>query len=95
METHQILVRPLASEKSEQHRGRSNAIVLAVHLDATKIQIRRAIEHQYAVKVLDVRTLVNPGKLKRRAGSVGRRPNWKKAIVTLRDGDSIDFFAGE
>lgn len=95
METQEILLRPIITEKASGLTDRYNKVSFKVHVDANKNQIREAIVAAYGVTVTSIRTLVNPGKLKRRGQSVGKRPNWKKAIVSLKDGDSIDFFATE
>jgi len=65
-----------------------------VHPDASKPQIRSAIEQLFGVKVTRVWTSNQRGKEKRMGKNVGRRPNWKKAIVTLREGDTIEVFEG-
>jgi large subunit ribosomal protein L23 len=68
--------------------------VFEVHPDASKPQIRSAIEQLFGVKVTDVWTMNVRGKEKRMGRTVGRRPNWKKAIVKLREGDTIEIFEG-
>jgi large subunit ribosomal protein L23 len=65
-----------------------------VHRDATKIQVKQAVEKLFNVHVLAVRTAVARGKNKRVGRSMGRRPNWKKAFVTLKEGDTIALFEG-
>jgi len=65
-----------------------------VHVDASKPQIRSAIEQLFGVKVTGVWTSNQRGKEKRMGKTVGRRPNWKKAIVTLKEGDTIEIFEG-
>ena len=64
--------------------------LFSVKKDANKIQIKRAVEDVYKVKVLSVNTLLNPGKLKRVRTQLGKTPEWKKAIVTLKEGQKID-----
>jgi large subunit ribosomal protein L23 len=91
----EILLRPIITEKATGLSERFNKVSFEVNADANKYHIRDAIVAAYGVTVLKIRTLTNPGKLKRRGTSVGKRPNWKKAIVTLKEGDSIDFFATE
>jgi large subunit ribosomal protein L23 len=91
----QILIKPVITEKATAMGERHNQVVFKVQLDANKYQIERAVEAAYKVKVADVRTLVMPGKLKRRGKSVGKKPNWKKAIISLAEGDKIDFYAAE
>lgn len=95
METQEILLRPIITEKASGLTDKHGKVSFMVHVDANKNQIREAIVAAYGVTVMKIRTLINPGKLKRRGQSVGKRPNWKKAIVSLKDGDSIDFFATE
>jgi large subunit ribosomal protein L23 len=87
---HRTIVRPLMTEKTSiayQDRGE---YVFEVHPDATKTQIRSAIEQLFGVKVTGVWTSNQRGKTKRVGTSVGRKPNWKKAIVKLREGDTIE-----
>jgi large subunit ribosomal protein L23 len=91
----EILKRPIITERATNLQERFNQVVFEVDRKANKYQVRDAVEQIYGVKVTDVRTMTVPGKLKRRGTSVGKRPNWKKAIVCLRAGDVIDFFAQE
>jgi large subunit ribosomal protein L23 len=83
------------TEKATAMAEKSNTVVFEVATEANKFQIRDAVTAIYGVKVLKVRTAITHGKLKRRGSSVGRRPNTKKALVTLREGDAIDFYATE
>jgi large subunit ribosomal protein L23 len=102
-----IIKRPLLTEKSARLRetgggvsapaeGDSYAqqVVFEVARDSNKIEIRAAIEKPFKVSVTDVRTLVVRGKAKRIGKFSGRRPSWKKAFVTLKPGDNIEFFEG-
>ncbi|HEU0037261.1 MAG TPA: 50S ribosomal protein L23 [Kofleriaceae bacterium] len=102
-----IIKRPLLTEKSARLRetggGASAAaegteyaqqVVFEVARDANKIEIRRAVQDLFKVSVTDVRTLVVRGKQKRIGRFSGRRPSWKKAFVTLKPGDNIEFFEG-
>lgn len=91
----EVLKRPIITERATNLQERFNQVVFEVHRKANKYQVRDAVEQLYGVKVTDVRTMVVPGKLKRRGTSVGKRPNWKKAVVCLKEGDIIDFFAQE
>lgn len=91
----QIIKRPLLTEKGTQMEEEQNKVFFEVHPKANKIEVRQAVERLYGVKVSKVATQVVHGKIKRVGRSVGRRPNWKKAIVTLAEGSSIDFFAPE
>jgi len=89
-----VVKRPLITEKSERNRETSQQYAFEVHRDATKIQVKNAVEKLFAVHVTGVRTAVARGKTKRVGRNIGRRPNWKKAIVTLREGESISLFEG-
>src|SRR5688572_26935451 len=102
-----IIKRPLLTEKSARLRetgggvsapaeGDSYAqqVVFEVARDANKIEIRRAVESLFKVGVTDVRTCIVRGKEKRIGRFSGRRPAWKKAFVTLKAGDNIEFFEG-
>jgi large subunit ribosomal protein L23 len=91
---HRTIVRPLITEKTSAAYQARGEYVFQVHPDATKTQIRTAIEQLFGVKVTGVWTLNVRGKEKRMGKNVGRRPSWKKAIVKLRDGDSIEIFEG-
>ena len=90
----QIIKRPLITEKSTIEREMNNIVSFAVHPKANKIEIKSAVEQLFSVKVLEVRTLRVRGKTRRMGLHVGRRPDWKKARVRLREGDSIEFFEG-
>jgi large subunit ribosomal protein L23 len=90
----QILIRPLVTEKSHEQLDRHGAYTFVVANDANKIEIASAIEKQFNVKVKDVRTMRYAGKEKRMGRFSGRKASWKKAVVTLADGDSIEIFEG-
>lgn len=102
-----IIKRPLLTEKSARLRetgggAASHAegadyaqqVVFEVAKDANKIEVKRAVEQLFKVTVTDVRTLIVRGKVKRIGRFSGRRPGWKKAFVTLKAGDNIEFFEG-
>ena len=93
-EPHEIIRRPLITEKGTELKDHANHYLFEVARDANKIEIRRAIESLFRVKVLAVRTLSVRGKEKRVGRFVGRTPDWKKAVATLKEGDSIEFFEG-
>jgi large subunit ribosomal protein L23 len=93
-ELQRIIRRPLVTEKSTQQKEANRQYVFEVHLDANKIEIQHAVEHLFKVKVEEVRTLNVLGKLKRLGRRYGKRPDWKKATVTLKEGFRIDFFEG-
>jgi large subunit ribosomal protein L23 len=88
---HQIIKRPLITEKSNLQREAGQTVTFEVARDANKIEIKQAIEQAFKVKVKDVRTMVTAGKAKRVGRTVGKRSTVKKAYVTLAEG-SIDFF---
>jgi large subunit ribosomal protein L23 len=89
-----IIHRPLVTEKSLAQNTERNKVSFLVDLDANKQQIRSAVERIFAVKVLDVNTVHRRGKRKRTRTREGKRPDQKKAVVTLREGDKIEFFEG-
>lgn len=91
----QIIIKPLLTEKGTILEEDNNQVLFQVALDANKIEIRQAVEKLYDVRVLGVNTHRVRGKIKRVGRNTGRRPMWKKAIVTLAEGSSIDFFAPE
>jgi len=91
---HEIIIRPLVTEKSTAALERDGAYSFVVAKDANKVQIAQAIEYLFNVKVRDVRTMQYRGKERRMGRYIGRRPTWKKAVVKLREGDSIEIFEG-
>ena len=91
---YQILKRPLLTEKLDLQREANNAYAFEVDRRANKVEIRSAVEHLFDVKVTQVRTQVMRGKPKRMGTNFGRRSSWKKAIITLKEGDAIDFVEG-
>ena len=88
----QVVRKPLVTERFADLRERDNKFIFEVHPDANKHEIRRAVEHYFGVKVIEVRTMNVRGKVKRLGRFSGKRADWKKAIVTLAKGDSIDLF---
>jgi large subunit ribosomal protein L23 len=88
----QIVQRPLVTERSMTLRDTQNKYMFKVHPRATKPQIRKAIEELFTVKVTGVATMNVVGKPKRLGRSVGRRPAWKKAIVTVAQGQTIEIY---
>jgi large subunit ribosomal protein L23 len=94
MEIHQIIRRPLVTEKGTQLRELRNQYLFEVDDRASKGQVKGAIEKLFNVHVEDVKTLNVRGKIKRVGRSIGQRSNWKKAYVTLREGEKIEFFEG-
>ena len=89
-----IVKRPLVTEKSERAREAARQYSFEVHSDATKIQVKNAVEKLFNVHVTAVRTSIARGKNKRVGRNLGRRPNWKKAVVTLKEGETIALFEG-
>ncbi len=94
MNLHDVIQRPVVTEKSSIAREEANIATFRVDPRATKLEIRRAVEELFEVKVMRVRTMRQPGKKKRVGKSVGRKPAWKKAIVELAEGQAIEFFEG-
>lgn len=89
-----IIIRPLITERAAALQEQSNKVVFQVAVDANKNEIKDAVESLFGVTVLAVRTMNVKGKLKRMGRFEGRRAAWKKAIVTLAEGDTLDFFEG-
>ncbi|MGM0414090.1 MAG: 50S ribosomal protein L23 [Bacillota bacterium] len=89
-----IIISPLISEKTMKLMEENNAYTFKVAKKANKIQIRQAIEDIFSVRVVKVNTMNMKGKRKRLGFTEGKRPDWKKAIVRLEDGDSIEIFEG-
>ena len=94
MNLHAIIRRPLLTEKSNIAREEENLATFAVDPRANKHEIRRAVEELFDVEVLGVRTMRQPRKKRRVGKHMGYRPEWKKAIVRLAEGQSIEFFEG-
>ena len=92
MNLYQIIKKPIITEKSSLLKELQNRYLFSVDLQASKPQIKAAVEKMFKVKVLDVHTAVFRGKLRRVGSNSGKRSNWKKAIVTLNIGDKIEFF---
>lgn len=91
---HHVVFRPLITEKSTLGKESNNQVAFEVDPRANKIEIRHAVEQAFGVRVLKVRTVNNLGKKKRMGRIVGKRSDWKKAIVTMAPGDHIEFFEG-
>ncbi len=87
-----IIKRPHLTEKSTRDNEGRNAYHFRVPVDANKIEIRKAVETLFKVNVTSVNTLRKNGKTRRRGWVAGHRPDWKKAMVTLQEGQSIDIF---
>ncbi len=89
-----VVKRPLITEKAERAREEHQQFAFEVHRDATKIQVKQAVEKLFSVHVTSIHTSIVRGKNKRVGRNIGRRPNWKKAVVTLKDGETIALFEG-
>ena len=87
-----IIRRPLITEKTSIQREDGRTIVFEVARDANKVQIRTAIEKLLGAKVSSIRTSISHGKIKRQGRYSGQRPDWKKAYVTLREGQKMPEF---
>ena len=90
-----VLKSPHISEKATVVSERDNQIVFKVAVDATKLEIKRAVESLFEVEVDTVKTLNVKGKTKRHGNQIGRRVNCKKAYVSLKEGQEIDFLGSE
>ena len=88
----QVIIRPIVTEKSDKSVNYQNAYVFEVAKDANKIEIRRAVEDIWDVKVLSVQTMNKKGKVRRVRYKRGKTSQWKKAIVKLREGYAIDIY---
>jgi len=89
-----IIRRPYITEKSNNLKEASNQYAFVVDRRANKVEVKWAVEKLFRVNVLDVKTMVMKGKPKRMGRFEGRRPNWKKALVKLKEGDTIGIFEG-
>ena len=89
-----IIRRPVITEKTNIQKDEANQVTFEVDPRANRIEIKRAVEQIFNVKVAETRTMNVSGKIKRRGRILGKRRNWKKAIVTLMPGERIEFFEG-
>jgi len=94
IDPYDIILRPLVTEKSLTQNSEQNKVSFLVNTEANKQAIRGAVERIFAVKVTEVNTVSLKGKWKRTRMREGKRPDQKKAVVTLRQGDKIEFFEG-
>ena len=92
---YKVLLGPHVSEKSAVNAELSNQVVFRVACDATKLEVKKAVEKLFNVKVTDVRTMNVKGKVKRNRFGAAKKPNWKKAYVSLEQGHDIDFAVAE
>ena len=94
MTPEQVIRRPIIlTEKATLLREKNNQVIFEVARDANKVQIRDAVQRLFKVAVTDVNTMLMRGKDRRMGRGRGKMQNWKKAIVTLKEGDAIDFFS--
>ena len=95
MQVEDIIKRPLLlTEKGNVLRETQSQYLFEVDRRANKIQIREAVERLFNVKVIDVHTMIVRGRMRRMGRGYAKTKNWKKAIVSLKDGDTIEFFEG-
>ena len=94
MKTTDVIKGPLITEKLDKAREKYRHYSFVVDLKATKTDVSRAVEELFKVTVEGVRTNTIRGKIKRVGKSMGKRPNFKKAVVTLKEGDKIELFEG-
>jgi large subunit ribosomal protein L23 len=95
MNMHDVIKGPIITEKLDMARERMRQYSFIVDKKATKVDVARAVETLFKVTVEGVRTNIVRGKIKRVGRNIGKRPNYKKAIVTLKEGDKIELFEGE
>ena len=93
IDTYDIIIKPIITEKTSRLMGEGK-YVFQVHPKANKIEVRKAVEAVFKVRVKDVNLMNMKGKKKRLGRYEGKRPDWKKAIVTLHEGERISFFEG-
>ena len=94
MNLYNVIKRPLLTEKTTWHHEFSNQVIFQVQKHANKLQIKESIEKAFNVTVLQVQTINVKGKPKKLGRYLGKRSDWKKAIVTLKEGDKIEYFEG-
>jgi len=88
------IIRPLVTEKTTNQKELNNQFSFEVNPRANRVEIKKAVEKIFSVRVASVRTMHVKGKVKQRGRIVGKRKDWKKAMVTLMPGERIDFFEG-
>ena len=94
MDMYDVIRVPRITEKGTRLKEKNNVLTFEVKVDANKVQVKKAIESIFKVKVAGVTTVKNAGKNKRVGQRLGRRSDWKKAYVTLKPGEKIDIFEG-
>ncbi|MCP3876327.1 MAG: 50S ribosomal protein L23 [Desulfobacteraceae bacterium] len=94
MKQYDIIRGPLVTEKTTLQKELNNQVTIKVDKRANRVEIKDAVEKSFNTKVKQVRTIQVKGKVKQRGRIIGKRPDWKKAIITLMPGQRIDFFEG-
>jgi large subunit ribosomal protein L23 len=94
MNIYQVIKEPHITEKANIQKEETNQITFRVHKKANKVEIRQAVETFFKTKVLEVRTMNVRGKKRRMGRTVGKKSDWKKAVVRLAPGENIEFFEG-
>jgi len=94
MNPYEIIKGPLITEKATIQKEQNNQLTFEVDRKANRVEIRHAVERIFNVRVVQVRTMQMKGKVKRMGRSLGKRRDWKKAVVTLAEGHNIEFFEG-
>ena len=94
MDIYQVIREPHITEKGTLQKEGFNQITFKVHKRANKIEIKRAVETFFKTKVLDVKTMSVRGKKRRMGRNIGKKADWKKAVVKLAPGENIEFFEG-
>ncbi len=94
MDIYQVIKEPHITEKANIQKEGTNQITFKVHKKANKVEIKQAVETFFMTKVLDVRTMNVGGKRRRMGKTVGKKSDWKKAVVRLAPGENIEFFEG-
>jgi len=94
MDIYQVIKEPHIAEKGSLQKELHNQITFKVDRRANKVEIKRAVETLFKTKVLHVRTMNLKGKKRRVGRNIGKKPDWKKAIVKLAPGENIEFFEG-
>ncbi len=92
--SYETIVGPMLTEKGTMLKEKDNKVLFRVAKKANKIEIKKAVEEIFKVKVDSVTTMICKGKTKRMGRYEGKRPDWKKAIVTLKEGEKLDFIEG-
>jgi large subunit ribosomal protein L23 len=94
MNQYEIIRKPIITEKSTLQKEGDNQLTFEVDRKANRVEIRHAVEKIFKVRVIKVRTIQMKGKVKRVGRTLGKRRDWKKAVVTLAAGENIEFFEG-